>query len=172
MIYVDPLFSAEPRTAQAGSAVFSPCRKYRYILWRRWGADWDKNYAMFIGLNPSTADETLDDPTIRRCVGYAKAWGYSGLCMANLFAYRATDPKDMLGVASPVGEENDAHLLKHSEAAGIVIAAWGNHGTHGARHLQVKRMISNLHCLKITKTGMPGHPLYLSKELKPILFDG
>ena len=157
--------------AQSGDAVFSECRKYRYILWRRWADDWASSYAMFVGLNPSTADETTDDPTIRRCIKFAKDWGYSGLCMANLFAYRATNPKDMLAADDPIGAENDRHLLEYAKGAGVVVAAWGNHGTHGGRHIKVRQMIPALHCLKITKTGMPSHPLYLPQELKPILFE-
>lgn len=76
---------------QASAARFSLCRRYRYDLWRRW--DISKGYAMFIGLNPSTADKTADDPTIRRCIGFARSWGYGALCMTNLFAFRATDPR-------------------------------------------------------------------------------
>ena len=95
-------YPARPR-----HAVFSPCRTYRYALSRVWAAD--KPYALFIGLNPSTADETLDDPTIRRCIDFAKRWGYGGLVMANLFAYRATDPAVMKRAAEPVRR---AHLLQ------------------------------------------------------------
>ena len=83
---------------------------------------------MFVGLNPSTADEVSDDPTVRRCISYAKAWGYAGLCMTNIFAFRATDPKDMKAVHDPVGMDNDMHLLRVSRHAGVVIAAWGAHG--------------------------------------------
>jgi len=149
-------------------AAFSPCRQYRYLLWRRWADDWSSNYAMVVGLNPSTADETKNDPTIRRCIKFAKDWGYSGLCMANIFAYRATDPKDMIAIDEPVGVENDSYLTEYAARAGVVIAAWGNHGTHKDRHLQVRQLIPVLHCLKVTKTGMPGHPLYLPQTLKPI----
>jgi len=151
-------------------AMFSPCRQYRYLLWRRWADDWGSNYAMFVGLNPSTADETNDDPTIRRCIKFAKDWGYSGLCMANIFAYRATDPKDMIAVDEPIGVENDKYLIEYAAKAGVVIAAWGNHGTYKNRHLQVKRIIPVLHCLKVTKSGMPSHPLYLPQTLKPVPF--
>ena len=83
---------------QNKTATFSECRKYRYTLWRRWDGLFASGYAMFIGLNPSTADETNDDPTIRRCIGYARDWGYGGLCMTNLFAFRATLPKNMKAV--------------------------------------------------------------------------
>lgn len=150
------------------SAEFSPCRRYRYALWRYWGPDAvDKGYALFIGLNPSTADETTDDPTIRRCIAFAKAWGYSGLCMVNLFAYRATNPADMLVTPDPVGPDNDRWLRFHAERAGIVIAGWGVYGSHLARDRIVKQMVPNLHYLRLTKDGHPGHPLYLPKTLVP-----
>jgi hypothetical protein len=125
---------------------------------------------MFVGLNPSTADEVADDPTIRRCIRFAKEWGYSGLCMANLFAYRATDPREMLAATDPIGAENDRYLLEYAAGANLVIAAWGNHGNHGNRHTAVKQILPSLYCLKVTRTGMPGHPLYLPQTLKPIPF--
>lgn len=151
-------------------AIFSPCRQYRYLLWRRWGEDWEANFAMFIGLNPSTADETKDDPTIRRCIAFAKSWGHSALLMANIFAYRATDPNVMKQQPDPIGADNDRYLLEYANKANVVIAAWGNHGTHNDRQAKVKALIPNLHCLKITAAGMPGHPLYLPQTLKPIKF--
>ena len=147
------------------SAQFSPCRNYRYALWRWW--DKEKAYAMFIGLNPSTADETNDDPTIRRCIGFASDWGYGGLCMTNLFAIRATDPKEMMKRDRPVGPENNFWLLKLSRQAGIIIAAWGVNGTYRHRNEFVCAMLENLKCLGLTKTGHPRHPLYLSKNIKP-----
>ena len=83
---------------------FSPCRRYRYTLWRDWNPLLPDNvYAMFIGLNPSTADETNDDPTIRRCINFAKSWGCDSFCMTNIFAFRATDPKVMIAEPEPVG---------------------------------------------------------------------
>ena len=107
-------------------AKLSDCRKYRYALWRTWDAE--KPFVMFIGLNPSTADETEDDPTIRRCINYAKDWGYGGLCMVNLFAFRATEPNDMKNAIDPIGPENDEWLKNLSKDAGVIIGAWGNHG--------------------------------------------
>ena len=150
------------------SATFSDCRKYRYTLWRYWGGLFSSGYAMFIGLNPSTADETNNDPTVRRCIGYARDWGYSGLCMANLFAFRSTLPSAMLSVKDPVGSDNDKHLKAVAKKAGIIIAAWGNHGAYLGRGEAVRKVIPNLHYLKLTKKGIPGHPLYLKKDLKPI----
>lgn len=116
-----------PFAALICSASLSSCRLYRYDLWRKWG---DEPYCMFVGLNPSTADETQDDPTIRRCVGYAKRWNYGGLCMVNLFAFRATQPKDMMTAKDPIGPDNDRTLKTLSQGAGIVIAAWGKDGNH------------------------------------------
>jgi len=123
---------------------------------------------MFIGLNPSTADETTDDPTIRRCVGFARAWGYDALCMVNLFAYRATNPADMEKDVEPIGTYNDYTLKKLASGAGIVIAAWGAHGTHLGRDAQVRALLPTLHYLRLTKDGHPGHPLYLPSNLRPI----
>ena len=121
--------------------IFSPCRTYRYALWREWiGGD---GYVMFIGLNPSTADETQDDPTIRRCIAFAKAWGYGGLSMTNLFAFRATDPKKMKAVADPIGPENDAHLLRLARDAGVIVAAWGANGTHRGRDADVRELLKD-----------------------------
>ncbi|HEY5894703.1 MAG TPA: DUF1643 domain-containing protein [Chthoniobacterales bacterium] len=147
------------------SAVFSPCRRYRYELWRRWS---DAPYCMFIGLNPSTADETHDDPTVRRCINYATRWGFGALCMTNIFAYRATDPMDMKAVTDPVGPDNDATLKRVADDAGIVVSAWGIHGIHMGRERAVKAMLPALHCLQMTKSGAPGHPLYLRADLTPI----
>jgi len=149
-------------------ATFSPCRTWRYSLLRRWANGGD--YAMFIGLNPSTADETQDDPTVRRCIRYAQSWGYSALYMTNIFAYRATDPKVMKGAFDPVGPDNDETLIRLAADAGIVVAAWGNHGTHHGRENVVRhfaRFVKRLHVLKLTKGGHPCHPLYLKADLKP-----
>lgn len=146
--------------------IFSPCRTYRYSLWREWiGGD---GYAMFVGLNPSTADETQDDPTIRRCVAFAQAWGYAGLCMTNLFAFRATEPKDMRSAPSPIGPENDSVLLAAASNAGVIVAAWGVNGTHMGRDAEVRELLPDMHVLALTKDGHPGHPLYLRKTLTPV----
>lgn len=154
----------EPERAMERAATLSACRTYRYALWRRWGPG---DYAMFIGLNPSTADETNDDPTIRRCIAFARAWGYGALCMANLFAYRATDPAVMKKAAEPVGWENDHTLTTLAAGAGVVVAAWGAHGTYKGRDKSVRLLVPKLHFLRLTKDGHPGHPLYLPASLKP-----
>ena len=123
---------------------------------------------MFVGLNPSTADETKNDPTVRRCIGYAKDWGYGGLFMTNIFAYRSTDPHALLALDDPVGEDNDNALLKCYRESDIAIAAWGIHGVLQERDIAVMKLLPKLHYLKLTQSGQPGHPLYLPKNLKPI----
>ena len=122
-----------------------------------------------IGLNPSTADEVEDDPTLIRCINFAKSWGYGGVCMTNLFAYRATDPNDMKAAADPVGASNNRWLTRLAKEAGIVVAAWGNDGNYLNRASQIKNKIPDLYCLKMNKSGEPAHPLYLRAELKPVL---
>jgi hypothetical protein len=153
------------------SAEFSPCRRYRYLLWRAWGIRSDASpvrYAMIVGLNPSTADEISDDPTIRRCVAFARSWGCSALCMTNLFAYRATEPADMLAQPDPTGPDNDVVLVRMAANATIVVAAWGIHGDHLGRASEVARLLPRLHYLRLTKNGHPGHPLYLPGTLRPV----
>lgn len=119
----------------------------------------------FIGLNPSTADETADDPTIRRCVAFAKRWGYGGLVMLNLFAFRATDPRDMRSAASPVGPENDDHLRAVAAEAALVVAAWGVGGSYFGRDFRVRRLMGDgLMALGFTKSGQPRHPLYVKAD--------
>ena len=146
-------------------ARFSDCRKYRYALSRTW--DPSRPYAMFIGLNPSTADEIEDDPTIRRCMIYAKDWGYGGLCMANLFGFRATKPKDMKRATDPIGPENDEWLVKLAGKAGIVVGVWGNDGAFMNRSSEIVRILPNIKCLKQNVNGEPAHPLYQKKSAVP-----
>src|SRR5271163_4233725 len=149
-------------------ATFSPDRKYRYTLWREWPMpehETRQGYVMFIGLNPSTADEVKDDPTIRRCRGFAKSWGFARMCMTNLFAYRATKPRDMMGQADPVGSENDKYLSKVARE-GFVVAAWGRTGEFIGRDKQVLSLLDDVY--QIGEASYPRHPLYLPKNLQPV----
>lgn len=155
-------------TAIIKGARFSDCRAYRYQLWRIW--DEGRPYLNVIGLNPSTADETRDDPTIRRCIGYAKRWNYGGLFMTNIFAYRATLPAVMKKQVEPVGSDNDRWLIETAANAGFVLAAWGIHGKHQQRDAHVLQLLTNLHCLGTNDDGTPKHPLFLRKDLAPILY--
>ena len=125
---------------------------------------------MFIGLNPSKADRFQTDPTVSRCISYAKQWGYGALHMTNLFAWRDTDPAAMKRQAKPVGSKNDATLQRLAAEAGLVVAAWGRHGAHLGRDAVVKSMLPNLHALAVNQDGSPAHPLYLNGGLIPLPF--
>jgi hypothetical protein len=137
---------------------------YRYTLWRRWSQG---PYLNVVGLNPSTADAETDDPTIRKCIGFAKLWGYSALCMTNLFAYRATRPVAMMTQSEicPVGPANDAYVYAGARKAGIVLCAWGVNGWYLGRDSAVRGMLSlvgaKTRALRLTKAGYPEHPLYI-----------
>jgi hypothetical protein len=147
------------------AAIISKCSSYRYALWRIWDDSLPK--ILFIGLNPSTADQTVDDPTVIRCIGFARRWGFGGIYLANLFAFRTADPGWMKKAADPVGPENNVWLKKLASRAGLIIAAWGNHGMYFQRSEAVKRLIPRLHCLKLNKSGQPSHPLYLPRTTRP-----
>ncbi len=151
------------------ATIFSADRAHRYTLWREWIGG--TGYVQFIGLNPSTADEVQNDPTVRRCIAFAKAWGYSAMCMTNLFAYRATNPDVMKRHADPVGSLNNWALLHVAGQAALIVAAWGVHGTHQQRGWRVRRLLEadhHLHCLGRTKDGEPKHPLYLRADTRPV----
>lgn len=150
-------------------AVLSECGLYRYRLSRSWGFGPKLGFLM---LNPSTADAAIDDPTIRRCIAYAKAWDYGGLEVVNLFAFRATDPKDLIDSAEAgipvVGHDNDRHIQECFGRVEGMIAAWGAHPFAQKRACQVREMLPGpLYYLRLTKDGHPGHPLYLPKDLTP-----
>ena len=124
---------------------------------------------MFIGLNPSTADEVQLDPTVRRCVNFSKTWGYGSICMTNIFAIRSTNPKVMLKDPEPIGEDNNHWLIKTAEDSDLIVAAWGNHGIHLNRGDEVASMLDKygvIQCLDITKKGQPKHPLYIRADQK------
>jgi len=149
-------------------AKFSDDRKYRYSLERIWLCR--RPYVCFVCLNPSTADENFEDPTIRRCIRFSSDWGYGGLVMVNLFAFCATNPKDLYKESEPIGNENDDYLRRISLNAGLTIAAWGNDGKHMKRGENVLRLLTNPQCLIRTKSGHPGHPLFLKANIKPVPF--
>lgn len=151
-------------------AVLSKCRKYRYALWRSW--DDTKPQVMFIGLNPSSADECRNDPTLIRCINFAQSWGYGSVCTANLFAFRATKPTQMMTASDPVGRENNRWLKRLSAEATLIVAAWGNDGRYKNRSTAVRKLIADLHYLKLNQSGEPAHPLYLKHDLKPMPLAG
>ena len=154
------------RKFSKSGAVFSDCRKYRYALWRMWNEHMP--IAMIIGLNPSTADQTRNDPTITRCINFSRSWGYGGVCVTNLFGFRATAPTELKAHHDPIGKENDAWVHEMAKGAAITVAAWGNHGKFLNRSLEILPSLDRLHCIKLNKSGEPAHPLYLKAELKPV----
>ena len=153
-------------------AQFSRCRRWRYLLWRRW--DGTKPVANFLMLNPSTADEFKLDPSCTRARNYAERWGYGGLIVTNIFGWRATDPKVMRSVKDPVGRGNNAAIVRAAREAAIVVCAWGSHGEHRERGKEVIRLLFRegiqLHSLRVTAAGHPSHPLYLPQTLTPAVF--
>ena len=148
-------------------AIISPCGKYRFQLWRIW--DDSKPLCMFVMHNPSTADANVDDPTIRRCMGFAASWGYGGVYIGNLSPYRATNPKDMINVpfSKLLPDDNHMHINDMFSKCRMHVLAYGN---PIIPDLKPFRLGGSWHYLKLTKEGNPCHPLYLRKDLKPIKF--
>jgi len=162
--------------AQNEGAVLSACEQYRYALTREWARGTPP--LTFLMLNPSTADATTDDSTIGRCIGFARGRGYGALRVLNLFAFRATNPEDMMAASDPVGPENDEHIREAfataAEAGAPVIAAWGVNGTHAGRDATVRALATEccvtLMCLGTTKEGHPRHPLYVPAAQEFVTF--
>jgi len=155
--------------ASDSGATFSSCRRWRYLLWRRW--DRAGPVANFLMLNPSTADEVKLDPTCSRARDYAKRWGYGALVVTNVFAWRATDPAQLKAARDPVGPANDRAIVRAAREAAIVVCAWGNHGVHLGRADAVVRLLERagvrVHALRVNGSGEPTHPLYLPRALRP-----
>lgn len=145
-------------------ALFDSTGQYRYHLWREW--DRAAPRIGFIMLNPSRADDQIDDPTMRRCIGLAQAWGYGALETANLFAYCTAYPIELRQVADPIGRENDHYLRAICHHCDQIILAWGNGGMWQARDRAVLSLLAdqpNLYCLGLTQLGQPRHPLYIPR---------
>jgi len=150
-------------------AELSDDRTYRYRLWRTWDAS--KPTLAWVMLNPSTANETGDDPTIRRCIGFAKDWGFGGVKVANLFALRATDPDELREHPNPVGPWNDDVLQAVADEAETIVCGWGANGSLMKRGRTVAAMLdADLHALDTTKDGHPAHPLYHPSDTEPEVF--
>lgn len=147
------------------SATISPCEQYRYELRRVW--DESKPLVLFICLNPSIADAHIEDNTSRVCINYAKRWGYGGLLIGNLFAYRSTDQSALYVVPDPVGSENDFWLKKLQSEASLVVCAWSDTGAFKKRDMEVLPFLIAPHCLVKLKSGRPGHPLYKRANIEP-----
>lgn len=153
-------------------AVYSDCRSFRYRLSIVWDAT--KPKINFLMLNPSTATEKKNDPTVEGCEQRARAWGFGGLIVTNIFAIRATDPRDMKLHPRPVGVANDHFILEAARESAAVVAAWGNHGSHELRGAEVRNMLATyeikLDCMAINKSGEPKHPLYVARSIRPKLW--
>lgn len=152
------------------SALFSPDNKYRYSLSR----DWDMSLPLlnFCMLNPSTADATVNDPTIERCIRRAKDMGYGGVIITNIFAFRSTDPKALKRTSDPIGWENDKHIIHAAQISKMTICGWGKHGSlygRGDKVLETLKFWGNkIYALKVNKDGSPAHPLYIGYDVKPL----
>lgn len=143
------------------AAVISPCGKYRYRLWRQW--EWtDRMPVMWIMLNPSTANATIDDPTIRRCIAFSKAWGYGAMWVGNMYAIRSTDPGILSEVSADEarGPDNLKHLDAMAQESALIVCAWGAPG--GYRMPYTLATPGGTWCLGRTKAGAPRHPLYIA----------
>lgn len=152
-------------------AEFSPCGKYRYNLRRVWEPALP--CVAFVMLNPSTANAENDDPTIRKCIGFAERWGYGGFDVVNLFAWRSTQPDVLLDVPDPVGPDNPRYLAEAMKCSAKLICGWGKHGTLK----NIDRVVvdwmrrtfpEKAHALAVNKDGTPQHPLYVSYDV-PVL---
>jgi hypothetical protein len=167
-------------------AFISADGQYRYWLSRRWepavrshgrndqaGGMWSMplRYVVFVGLNPSTADGHSDDPTVRRCLSFAKTWGMGGLLMVNLFAHRTRHPRAMMMALAPIGPDNDHHIEAACYYADKVIACWGTGGKWMDRANQVMPLLGRrAHILACNRDGSPAHPLYLPRSSVPVPF--
>ena len=145
---------------------------YRYTLTRRLGPG--NRRCLFVMLNPSIADQKLNDPTIRRCMGFARRWGYSDLEVVNLWGLRATDPTMLKYHPNPMGHGNQQAITEALQRADLVVAAWGVHGAWKNRGIECLASHANVtwYCLGTTKYGHPRHPLYVKSTQPPVYFAG
>jgi hypothetical protein len=151
------------------TAVYSDCERYRYLLTRAWDPAGPK--VLFIMLNPSTATEVQNDPTVERCERRARTLGFGAFRVCNIFAWRDTDPRKMRAAADPVGPANDTAILDSTGWADRIVCAWGSHGAHLDRGARVTALLREtglpLYHLGLTKAGQPKHPLYIGYERQP-----
>ncbi len=151
------------------TAVYSDCERYRYSLTRIWQPQGLR--VLFVMLNPSTATEVQNDPTVERCERRARALGFGGFQVTNIFAWRDTDPRKMRAASDPIGPQNDTTISEGVAGADQIIAAWGAHGAHLARGASVEALLRDadrtIHHLGLTKQGHPKHPLYIAYACQP-----
>ena len=147
------------------AAILSEDNLYRYQLSRIW--DESKPLILFIMLNPSTADADVDDPTIRRVIRFTTSWGYGGVYVANLYAFRSTDPKALKHTDDPVGKENVSYITHLIGMADKVVYAWGN---NQKEPIWLSELVQTPYCIDLSKNGIPKHPLYLKSDLFPKVY--
>lgn len=156
----------------ASTAIYSDCEAYRYSLTRTW--DFTNGHVLFIMLNPSTATEIQNDPTVERCERRARTLGFGAFTVTNIFAYRATDPRDMRRAADPIGPQNNTAILTAAKTADSIICAWGTHGEHLKRGPEMETLLRKqskpLYHLGLSKAGHPKHPLYIAYVVQPELW--
>lgn len=156
----------------ASVAIYSDCERYRYALTRVW--DMAGRRAHFVMLNPSTATEVQNDPTVERCERRARALGFGSFRVTNIFAWRDTDPRAMRAAMDPVGPENDAAILAGCAWADRIVCAWGTHGAHLMRGPYVEELLRrngyDLYNLGLSKAGHPRHPLYIGYDVQPVIW--
>jgi hypothetical protein len=178
---LNPPYEATTRTHLKGDAasiaVYSPCERYRYLLTRVWDEAGPR--ALFVMLNPSTATEVQNDPTVERCERRARALGFGSFRVTNIFAWRDTDPRRMRAAADPIGPDNDAAIRDSAtdwirSPADRILCAWGTHGAHLGRGAAVSALLRRtqrpLYTLGLTKDGHPTHPLYIGYDRQPKLW--
>ena len=151
------------------TALYSPCERYRYALTRIWDGAGDR--VLFVMLNPSTATEVQNDPTVERCERRARTLGFGAFRVCNIFAFRATDPKVMRAAPDPIGPDNDAAIAEGAAWADRIICAWGTHGAFLQRGAAVEHLLrataQPLFHLGLSKGGHPKHPLYIGYAQQP-----
>lgn len=154
------------------SAIISECGQYRYFLERKWGIGLP--FVTWIMLNPSTADAEKDDPTIRRCINFSKSWGFGGMYVVNLFAFRAAKPERLKRALHPVGPENEHNILYAACNSREIIAAWGGDGSFRNQDKIILALLKEfpINALGFTAEGHPRHPLYMKSDVIPIRWSG
>lgn len=177
-IHDEKKFKLETNTSGSAFAVYDRTERYRYMLCRRWN-EHDGSYFVICMLNPSTATAERSDPTVRRCIVFAKTFGFGGLLVLNMFAHRSTDPDGLLEEDDPVGDHNEAAIRAGIGLAmhnGKFIAAWGSHSAAKLRNNMVVNMARKkgcvVHCLGTTKDGYPRHPLYVLEDKELEIYRG
>jgi hypothetical protein len=167
----------KPPAFSKSVAIFSPCERYRYTLERWWSPLlWEHGgrYVNFLLLNPSTADAAQSDPTVTRCIHFARDWGFDGLLVTNIFALRSTDPKELKKAEDPVGPKNNQYILSVARKASLVVCGYGNWGELYGRGRAVTQLLwdngIDWKCLGVTKQAYPRHPLYVRRDAVPEIF--